>query len=198
MATHVYELTLSYNNSGQFSQNILHYQFDDAGFASTYLAANALISAWNTGQRINLQTVLPAGTKILSIKSRRVTGGGGFEAIELGISTWVGARTGNASVSAVSPVIIHYPATTNNRNRGKTYWPGVADADLIDGKYSTAYQTAVATACGLVFDDLVLTGGGAPTAAFGIYNQKTGIFTVASIHRLSPVVGTLRRRQRPA
>lgn len=198
MADNVYQLTISYNSAGQFAQNILHYKFDDGGFASTHAAALDLVSSFNTAKETLLRNMLPGSVLWLSTKARRVTNGGGFEAIEFFAPPVAGNRTGDMQVSGVAPVIISYPVDMTSRTRGRMFLPGVSVEDLVFGKYTAAYQAAAVTFNTDFFDDITLTGGGAPSAAFGIHKTTPANFVVLPSHRLSDTVGTMRRRQRPA
>src|SRR5215831_15387223 len=105
MSQNTYRLTISYNSAGQFAQNVLHYRFDDGGFATTIAAAAALNSAFDTHVSAQLKASLSVHTQILSYKSRRVVQHGGFEAVKLGVSTDIGTRTGDLSASGLAPLI---------------------------------------------------------------------------------------------
>lgn len=199
MATHTYQLTVTYNNAGQFAQNILHYQFDDAGFADTQTAALALINAFDTANTAILRALLCVDVKVVSYKARSLSGTGGFEAIKLLAGPPTGTRAGNVAVSAVSPVIVLFPVG-NAPQRGRVFLPGVSESDLLDGDFSASFRTAVATNRHLFVDTLNLTGGGAPVASPVVYSRKPLPATsrVVEYARLSDMAGTLRRRQRPA
>lgn len=198
MGIHTYSLILSYDNGGQFSQNVLHYQFEDSGYTDTQSAALALINAWDTANRTKLRNMLPLLTKLVSIKARGLTAPGGFEAIKLISSTNGGLRTGNQGTAAVGPCIILFP-TANAKPRGRCFLPGVSDDDLIDGDFTSTYKAVVVTNATLFTASIVLAGGGTPTAAPVIYSRKTTPGTAYAIEyaRLSPMAGTQRRRQRP-
>ena len=196
MATRIYSLAIASNVGGQFATNVLHYQFDDGGFASTFAAAKALIDAWDAHATAHLQAIIPGHTTLLSLKSRLVSGVGGFEALNLYPAGTVGSRTGDLEVAGIGPCLIFYQAN-NGKKRGKMFLPGVTVLDLINGQFSGAYQNAVLTHQSFLVDNLTLTGGGGPTANAVIYTRstKTGvsIFGIA----LSPMAATQRRRQLP-
>jgi hypothetical protein len=198
VSTNTYSLTISYNNAGQFSQNILHFQFDDSGFTDTASAALALCNAFDTANTTHLANLLPTATHIESYRARNVTAPGGFEALKL-LSGVFGARTGNVGASAPSPVAVTFP-TGNANPRGRCFLPGVTDTDMADGEFSAAYRTAFTTHSVLFKNTLTLTGGGAPVATPVIFSRKTtpgSSYTIEYV-RLSDILGTQRRRQRPA
>lgn len=197
MANHIYTLIPSYINAGQFSQNILHYQFDDVGFADTASAALALCNAFDAANTTHLKNLLPTTTKIVSYKSRGIGMLGGFEAIKL-LGATFGLRAGNVGASAVSPVAVLFPLG-NASPRGRCFLPGVSDTDVVDGEYTSAFRTNFTTHAVLFTNTLTLTGGGSPVATPVISSRKTDPPTAYPIEyvRLSDMVGTQRRRQRP-
>lgn len=198
MASHIYALAVNYNSAGQFCTNVFHYVFDDAGYSTTASAANALITKWRTSAMPSLLAMLPDQVTIMSLKARKATGTGGFEAVQLLSSGNVGTRSGGISASGLNPVLIHFP-NDHRKGRGKTFLPGVREADVSAGVFADAFVTAVNTAAPTLFADLVLAGGGAPTAEFvvksnvapaGFWSEQTTI--------LSDMLGQQRRRQRPS
>ncbi len=198
MASHVYSLNLNWNSSGQFCSNILHYVFDDSGYATTAQAAAALISRWDAVSKTALLNMLPTSVILLSAKARKATGSGGFEAVTLYASSVHGTRSGNVSASGISPVLIFY-ATDRRRGKGKMFLAGLSDTDASGGVYTAAYRSAIEANKGTAFADLVLVGGGTPTAE-QVVKEKTGSpgwWAVSSVF-LSDMVGQQRRRQRPA
>jgi len=198
MASNIYSLALNYNSAGQFCTNVLHYVFDDSGYSTTALAGQALINRWLAVNQTNWLAMLPSSVTLLSVKSRKATGVGGFEAVTLIGSGGAGTRSGTMSASGISPVIIHFPLN-RRRGRGKTFLPGVREADVSAGVLTDSYVGAVQTIINSVFNDLVLAGGGAPTAEF-VVKQRSGSpgWWAQAESQLSDLVGQQRRRQRPA
>lgn len=198
MATHAYSLIPSYTSGGQFCQNVLHYQFDDSGYTDTAAAALALINAFDTANTTKLKNLCTVHTDILSYRSRNLTLGGGFEAIKL-LSGVSGLRTGNLGATAPSPCAILFP-TGNAKPRGRCFLPGVTDLDLIDGEYTSTFRSNFLAQAVLFTNALTLAGGGTPVATPIIYSRKTTPGTAYTVEyvRLSDMVATQRRRQRPA
>lgn len=198
MALNTYQLTISYTVGGQFAQNVLHYQFDDSGYSTSQVAAQALISAWDTANRSTLRNILSASVTINSYKASRISAPGGFEAFVPVGSSNTGTRNAALSVSGLSTVVIHYPVNLSFP-RGRTFFPGVSENDVEDGVYTAAFQAAVISALNTLFDPITLAGGGAPQATFGMYRRVPNQVFVALINSiLSQNVGTMRRRMRPA
>jgi hypothetical protein len=198
MASHLYSLEINYNSAGQFCTNILHYVFDDAGYATTTQAGGALVTKWLNTVMPEWVKMLPDQVTILSVKSRKAQGVGGFEAVGIPTAGNVGTRAGGISASGIAPVIIHFP-TGRAKGRGKTFLPGVRESDVSAGVFTDSFQATIATEIPLVFADLVLAGGGTPTAEFVVKGGTGGPgWWAVSTSMLSDLVGQLRRRQRPA
>jgi len=199
MANHTYSLVASYSVGGQFAQNILHYQFDDAGYADTQSAALALVNAFDTANTTHLRSMLCNSVSVLGYKARALNVAGGFEALKLLAGPPAGTRTGTLAVAAVSPVIILFP-NGNAKQRGRVFLPGISDSDLIQGEFQAAFRTAVATHRVMFTQTLSLAGGGTPVASPVVYSRLPLPSTsrVVEYARLSEVAGTIRRRQRPA
>jgi hypothetical protein len=198
MADETYRLVISYNSSGQFAQNVLHYEFDDHLFGNTSLAALALINAWNTHCTGALKDALSTHTQILSFKARRITSHGGFEAVLLGLVGDVGNRTGDMSASGLAPYV---RLVTNNIPpvQGRVFLPGVSDSDCVNGFLQSAFFTDLTALANVLDDSLTLTGGGAPTAT-PVIRTTSPVRDSIPVHIAvpSPIVSTQRRRQRPA
>jgi hypothetical protein len=197
MADQVYTLTMSYVSAGQFCQNIVGWRFDDAGFGSTFAAAEALCNAFNSSRKSLLMGCLPRVVTLTSLKARRYSTGGGLEAVVPMTTGNVGTRTGGISVSGASPCVIGYPTLPTTRRRARIFLPGVRELDLVNGTFTNTYKTAVNGAFGTLFDPLTLSGGGDPVATFVLKFSTPGTAVVISQWQLSDACGQLRRRQVP-
>jgi len=199
MANHTYSLVISYVAGGQFAQNVLHYQFDDAGFSDTQSAALALVNAFDTANTTHLRNMLCDSVSVYGYRARALDVAGGFEALKLLAGPPAGTRTGTLAVSAVSPVIILFP-NGNAKQRGRVFLPGISDSDLIQGEFQAGFRTAVTTHRVMFVNTITLTGGGGPVASPVVYSRKPLPSTsrIVEYARLSEMAGTMRRRQRPA
>ncbi len=198
MSEQIYQLRLTTSIAGQFAQNITHWRFDDGGFASTHAAALSLATSYQTRSQTQWQNMLPTATILLSWAARRVTQGQGFEAIVNIATATTGTRTGGLGAAAVAPVLIGYPSLPIGRERARIFLPGITETDLVDGYYAAAYKTAIATILATVFDPLTISGGGSPVATYVLKHTIPANAIPMIEWRLSPTVGTLRRRQLPA
>lgn len=197
MASRVYQLIPSYNTAGQFAQSVWSYQFDDAAFPTTKDAATALISAWDTANRTTLRSCLPPDVSLLSYRARLRNASGGFNAFVPATGSVVGTRTGAQSVSALNPVVLFFDNVPSH-GRGRWFIPGVSETDVEDGRFTTAYMTAIQTALDTLFDPITLTGGGSPVATFGWWSEVGNTFRTPNVALLSRNLGIQRRRMRPA
>lgn len=198
MAENTYRLTISYNTAGQFAQNVLHYRFEDSGFATTVAAATALNNAFSTHCTGPLKDALSEHARILSYKSRRVTSSGGFEAVKLGVPGDIGNRTGDLSASGLAP-LIRFICTGVPAKSGRIFLPGVSDDDCDDGYCTPTYFTDLTSLATALDDVLTLTGGGAPTASPVLLSHSPVLASIPiSVAVPCSFLATQRRRQRPA
>lgn len=197
MATSTYRLTISYNSAGQFAQNVLHYSFDDSLFTTAIAAAAALNAAFNTHVSGQLKAALSLHTQILSYKSRKATGGGGFEAVLLGVAGDIGTRAGDLSASGLAP-LIRFITNASPPITGRMYLPGVSDDDCTNGKLESPYFTNLIALATALDDPLTLTGGGAPVAT-PVVLSRSPIIVSEPITLAVPCLNlsSQRKRQRP-
>jgi hypothetical protein len=198
MAQNTYSLIASYTCGGQFAQNVWHWQFDDALFTTTKSAAEALQIAFGAlGHITALRQILDHKVTINSLRGSCVSSPGGFEAFTPVSGANAGLRGGDLSVSGLAPVLVHYPINLS-LGRGRTFLPGISEDDVDDGIFSAGFRGAVATALATLFQNMVLTGGGGPTAIFGYWRAKQKVFVALPNTELSENLGTMKRRMRPA
>jgi hypothetical protein len=197
MANHTYQMSINYNAGGQFASNILHFSFDDAGFASTAQAAQGLCAGFDAACRTALRNLLSSHVTILTYKARAINISGGFEGGLTLTSANTGNRTGNLMAAGIGPVTIVYP-TGNGTQRGRIFWPGVSDTDCVDGILSAAYKTVLLTSMGTLITPFAVVGGGTPNASMVIWSRRLlQAFNVAAT-QTSIALGQVRRRQLPA
>lgn len=205
MAEEAYEVVISGLLAGQFVQNVLHCQAEVATpvnpFATALLiaqdiAANGVISLY--------LDALPSDYLGTSLRVRKVTPPGGPTAIVLG-AAWTltaGQRTGQISSAQVNP-LISWITTDEPDKPGRTYMPGVSEADIDQMALSGAIIIALQA-----FADGWIDGGtigGVDTWVGSIWrrNDPNGEPPVPSVNdvifagQVSPLIGTQRRRLHP-
>lgn len=197
MSQQSYALVMSTNIGGQFAANIMHWVFEDSGYNSTFAAASALVSRWIAVAFASFQNITPVGTTFLSIKARRVSAVGGFEFTDTFAPATTGNRSGTLSVAATGPVINLYQSA-NGTKRGRIFIPGISEDDADLGQIGSSLTTAIQTAIPNLINNMVLVGGGAPTAKLVIYRHQNHSWVDVGSANQSMKIGTQRRRQLPA
>jgi len=198
MATHTYALSINYNAGGQFCTNVVHYDFDDSGYATTTAAADALIAGFNTNVKPALALMLPTATTFLSAKARAIHQPGGFESAFSYAPGTTGARAGALSVSGVGPCLVFIPGG-NAKERGRMFLPGVTDSDMQDGFFTPAFIAVVVAQAATVITPFTLAGGTTPVASLVIAKRAAPFLTrIVSHVLLCEYPATIRRRQIPA
>jgi len=200
MALETYEVVISGTLAGQFVQTVLHVNLDNTADEPPFDVADTIVQDFGVtvGTMIDAwNACLPADYSTSSMRARRILPTGGPSAIALGslFSTNVGQRTGNVSSAQVNPVII-WITTTLPAKTGRTFLPGVSEADIDEMVY-TAPLIAAIDAFGAYWE----TGGtltlGSIAWTGAIYRRALSASHGITNHRISPVVGTQRRRLRP-
>jgi len=144
-----------------------------------------------------LRACLPSDCTLISYRARLRGGSGGFNAFTPISSTNAGTRSGSQSASALNPCVIFYPLLPNF-GRGKWFIPGVSETDIEDGRFTSAFQSAMVTNLSTLFDPITLTGGGSPVANFGWFSTILNQFVAMTDLEMSLNLATQRRRMRPA
>lgn len=196
MATHIYQMAINYNVSGQFASNILHFTFDDGGFTTTAAAARGLIAGWDNTNRTRLRNILSSHVTILSYRARAINTAGGFEGSATLTTSNTGNRTGTLPAAGLGPVSILFPIG-NAKQRGRIFWPGCSEVDCVNGVFTAAYKAVLVTSLSGIISTFATVGGGAVTVQPVVFsrslNQGLAIFRAQT----SVMVGQVRRRQLP-
>jgi hypothetical protein len=199
MPAECYELVISGVLAGQFVQNVMHVNVDNSSSVNPYAIAEDVLETLNNTVQFFAAwcEALPGDYRITSVRCRRVLGTGGPTAISLGavLDQSVGQRAGSIQAAQVNPVLIFLTTLRPNRP-GKVFLPGLSETDCDDMTY-TAGIVAAFTA----LIDKVVTGftldNNSFAASFGVRRRGTGLSDDISAGRISPLIGTQRRRLRP-
>ena len=206
MPDEVYECLISGNLAGQFVQTVLNAHVDVTSAQNPYLTAEDLANTLNLmgGLMDVFCGACPSDYLASSLRVKRVypTGGPTFIILASDLETSGGLRSGTISASQVNPVIVWItdllPSVT-----GRTFIPGVSEADIDAMVYTSAFITAMTT-----FKDFWVAGGVLGDSGFAwegaVYRRaKVGppivphTYDLIGAARISPVVGTQRRRLHP-
>lgn len=196
MALHVYSMAITSNIAGKFATSVIHWSFEDSGYATTAQAAQALNDAWVLAAKNPWTLMHPTDSTLLSIKSRCVSAPGGFESVTLFSSGNVGQRSGTTSVAALSPVLISYEIN-DGPHRGRLFLHGVSETDVVDGRLTNGFKNVVNGQGAIVLGNLTLVGTGSPTAVNVIWDRAARVGRLKIRAVVSDLLGTIRARQRP-
>jgi hypothetical protein len=198
MANQTYALVITGNSAGQFVQNIFHFRMDDDGFANRLLAAKGLIDGFLAdAKEVAFLEMVPSAYQMMSIKARRVTNGGGPEWIDTSVASTPGAGGAGLQMSGAGPVILWF-TDGGPRRVGKTFLPGIANANINGGEIEAAFLVTLNDEAETFRSPFPAVGGTTPTCTMVI--PRTGDPATRSIvtaNLVSKDLGVQRRRQLP-
>lgn len=199
MAAETYELVISGTLAGQFVQTIFHVTTDDGMASGPFLIAKAILAA--VGDDDGLIEAwcdcLPVSYSVTSARCRRILPTGGPTDILLSdlMTVATGQRSGNISSAQVNPVVI-WITTPRPNKPGRTFLPGVSETDIDAMVYASGLINAIGDLISFVTTGF--TAGSSPTQVdFVIFRRSIPNADDITAGRLSPVVGTQRRRLHP-
>ena len=197
MAVETYESVITGYLANEFVQTVLHFTGPNTVGQPAYFRAkdlnDALVDA--LGPVMTFLDCLPEDYKASSIRSRRVSAGGGPTAVRLA-STWdnsTGSRTGHISSSQANPLVIWIPTVTPNKV-GKTFLPGVSEDDIDEMQLSSVLITAIESFIAAMTTPQALS---ADSMQGSILRKTTHVGDIIDAGRISPLIGTQRRRLHP-
>lgn len=199
MPAETYELVTSGILAGQFVQNVNHVNIDNSGTSPPYTVALDILNSLETTHLFftAFTDALPADYRITSARCRRVLATGGATAILLGseLGQPVGQRTGSIQAAQVNPVLVLLTTLRPNRP-GKIFLPGLSETDCDDMTYTSGIITEFNALIekfvnGFVTDNLGYN------ANFAVRRTTAAQSDDITAGRISPLIGTQRRRLRP-
>lgn len=201
MAVEIYELTVSGELANQFVQNVFHLELNNVGPISSFAVADdilrTLIDTVDFPTVFN--TMTPLTYQMTSLRCRRAAPTGAPTVIILGDggSSFVGTRAGTLIAQSNCAVALFY-STTSPGHIGKCFIPGLTEDDCINGLLASGFVGDFDTNWRNFFN----TPFDLDTHAFTVNWSILHRGPPASTHliediRLSPKVGTQRRRLNP-
>lgn len=199
MPIEFYQSVHSYICAGQYAANVLHWQLDNTGSTDDWEAARQIaldMVTPITGLVQKFVDCMPANCFASSLRVRRVAPTGGNTApILFAALDFPGAFPAEVEISSFqeSGCLILLPDSAAGLF-GRVFVPGVPEGQVINGRFSNAYETAIND-----LKDKIVVGG---TVAAGIYlpvvfNRTTLTGPVVQNGYLSIKVGTQDRRRVP-
>lgn len=199
MAAETYELVISGTLAGQFVQSVLHVNVNNVGSEHPYTKAlEVLATLVDTPDFFQAWCdALPTAYTITSARCRRILSAGGPTAIMLGstLSDSTGNRTGNISSAQLNPVLVWITDPRADKP-GKTFLPGISETDIDAMVYTSGWIGAADALIALITTPFTLINSSDP-ANFAIFRRALGAADSVDFGRISPVVGTQRRRLHP-
>lgn len=199
MPNETYELVISGVLAGQFVQNVLHINVGNTGADPPYAIATDILDTLNS--TVDFWQLwcnaLPGDYRVTSARCRRVLVTGGPTAVMLGanMGASTGQRAGSIQAAQVNPVLVFVTTIRPNRP-GRCFLPGLSETDCDDMTYTAGiigvYELlieAIVTAFSL--------DGATYTANFAILRRALDAGDDITAGRISPLIGTQRRRLRP-
>jgi len=199
MADQFYESVIGFSIGGNYGAVVHHWQSDDAGGETAFEAAENLADALETDAIPDtifdcICAIMANDCFISSIRTRRLSGGGGATYAKLfaGVA-FPGTFGGNSDASQVAGCMLKF-TSANPKIQGRTFWPGVSEDALIDGRFVDAYHTAFLDLMNRYLDSFTANG---QTFMARLKHGAAPTYTAIAACELSPTPGTIRRRLVP-
>lgn len=190
----VYELTTSLHNfAGDFFQNVFAYQLSEAGTASAFEYADALITAWLAGPAPDYMAMMGSDVILDFVSAKRIESPGGATATQIVAST---GNLVNVSVSAGIAFDLAWQTQAGSNRPGHTFLTGMDGGQLSGGQWVPGFLTLVDAFVTSMLPPLTLAGG-LGNAGFGIYSRKLAQFNVAEHGVKKPKPTMLNKRTLP-
>lgn len=192
--TATYELATTFHNfAGDFFQNTFAYELSEAGSASPFEYADALITAWLAGPQTDYLSLMGIDCLFDFISAKKITAGGGPTATQIVGNT--GGMVGKSVSSGVALDIAWQTASGTNRP-GHSFITGGDDTALDGGQWQSAYLNLADNFIGAMLTPLTLAGG-LGTAHFGVYSRKLAVFNEAKHGIKKPKPTMMNKRTMP-
>jgi hypothetical protein len=199
MGVETYEITISGSLSGQFVQNIFHCAGDNTAGTNLFSVADAILRKLDVtaGMLAKWCDCMPTTYVITSVRCRAILPVGGPTQIFLNgqLSNNAGTRAGVQSVSSSSPMFIWITGLRPSKT-GRTFLPGVSESDIDENTLGGSLLSAM-TLFGALWIATWTTTSPAYVFNGGVYRRALATMDDIQNYRISPIIGTQRRRQRP-
>jgi len=199
MAAETYELLISGTLAGQFVQSVFHINVNNVGDEHPYEEAGDILNTLSaTTNFFNVWTgVLPTIYTITSARCKKILATGGPTNILLGVelSDSVGQRSGHISSAQLNPVLVWITDPRPDKP-GRTFLPGISETDIDEMVYTGPWIAAAGNLISNITQPFTLDGSSDP-ANFSVYRRALNAADSIDFGRISPVIGTQRRRLHP-
>lgn len=198
MDNEYYDLQVGFSCAGQMAKCVFVYRIADPSESDEYENAKQLVEATDDGAALSwlkkLQAVMSEDAFISSLRSRRISSGGGNTAgVTFETTDLPGAIVSEIHTQQVAQCCIWIRNDTPGVT-GRNFIPAVPENALIGSRWQDAHVTLVQA-----FITKHLTGLSTATGLFlpCIYDREAETGTIIDEGYLSPWPGTQRRRELP-
>jgi hypothetical protein len=197
MANDVYAVTVKGRIGNEFVENVLMYQ-DQSAVINTdpFNQASILVNGWVANVLTQYVACLSSDYMCTTVNARRVNNSGGqtFSGRPLTSGT-----LGTGVISGAGPLIVspYFQAggVTPQWRVARMFLPGIAEGSIIGNAFQAPLTAALNTLCTTL--DASLNNGG-ETWVYGAYSRKLSTFYSVTGSNASLLIGTQRKRFRPA
>lgn len=193
----VYSAVITWEGAGQLFANVLHFFLSESGGLRPDQYADLLITGIENDTIPVWLDIMSTTVNLTSIKAQKVSGDGGPAVTRTyGPTDFEGTRAGEIGNTSEN-VCLEFPVLLNAKNvTGKIFCSGILDADIVDNVIADTAKTRVEALGTSLLASRTLSGG-AGDYHYVIWNRANALFASPTFRRLSPVVGSQRRRLRP-
>lgn len=199
MADQFFESVIGFNIGGNYAAVVHHWVGDDSGgqtaFEMAQLLADALESdAGATDTLFGLIcNIMGDDCFISSIRTRRLSGGGGATYMKAFANTdYPGVYGSNSDAAQVAACMLKFTAT-NPKIQGRTFWPGVPEDALLEGRFVDGYLNELLN----LYNRFLLSFVSTVSFYARLKHGPVPTYTALSALETSPTPGTIRRRLVP-
>lgn len=186
-------LTNLHDPGGNFVANVFHYSLSEAGSATPFEYAQALIAKWILDLQTKYLKLLGNDTVFDFISAKRVSGTGGPSAFAIVQAIGQGAHGSDAAGLAAD---VQWQTASGNNRPGHTYIAPVPQNAWDAGAWAAPFTTDVA-AWILQMKNSMTLAGALGTADFGVFTRKGKIFNGVKEGQLLPKPTMLNKRTVP-
>lgn len=193
----IYKAVLTWTGGGQLFANVLHLNIGDVGAHRPDQYNDKIIDSFSTNYLPPWLDCVSETVEVSSLMVQKITGAGGFATTKTFASEEAqGTRVGSIGQTSEN-VCLEFPVHLNDKNvNGKVFVSGILDSDIVDNEIVDTAKTRV-LALGTTLLGTYNLDDDYGTMQYVIYNRATGFFATPTFRRLSPFVGSQRRRLRP-
>jgi len=199
MADQFFESVIGFNIGGNYAAVVHHWVGDDSGGQTAFEMAELLATALETdaGATSTLFDLITGymadDSFISSIRTRRLSGGGGATYAKLFAATdWVGVFGGPTDAAQVAACMLKF-TSTNPKLQGRTFWPGISEDALVDGRLTDAFALEFNN----MLERYLMTFTEVVTFSPRLKHGAVPSYTAISNVSMSLTPGTIRRRLVP-